>query len=93
MILKNHLKKVLPSLSSVAFVLAWFAIASPVRAVLPAPDGGYPGFNTAAGQNALFSLTTGSAEHRSWLVFALEQCRRQLQHRYGRGVASLQHGR
>jgi Chaperone of endosialidase len=27
--------------------------------VVPAPDGGYPGFNTAAGQKALFSLTTG----------------------------------
>jgi len=31
------------------------------QAVLPPPDGGYPGFNTAEGQNALFSLTTGSA--------------------------------
>jgi hypothetical protein len=29
------------------------------RAVLPAPDGGYPGGNTAEGQNALLSLTTG----------------------------------
>jgi uncharacterized coiled-coil protein SlyX len=28
--------------------------------VVPAPDGGYPGFNTAAGQKALFSLTTGA---------------------------------
>jgi hypothetical protein len=27
--------------------------------VVPAPDGGYPNFNTAEGQNALFSLTTG----------------------------------
>src|SRR5439155_872542 len=26
---------------------------------VPAPDGGYPGFNTAEGQNALFNLTTG----------------------------------
>lgn len=31
------------------------------RAVVPAPDGGYPRFNTAEGQNALFSLTTGVA--------------------------------
>ena len=30
-------------------------------AVVPAPDGGYPNFTTAEGQNALFSLTTGSA--------------------------------
>ena len=31
------------------------------QAVIPPPDGGYPGFNTAEGQNALFGLTTGSA--------------------------------
>jgi hypothetical protein len=31
------------------------------QAVVPPPDGGYPRFNTAEGQNALFSLTTGSA--------------------------------
>jgi hypothetical protein len=30
-----------------------------VQAVVPAPDGGYPGGNTAEGQNALLSLTTG----------------------------------
>src|SRR5205823_6833019 len=29
------------------------------QAVTPAPDGGYPGFNTAEGQSALLSLTTG----------------------------------
>jgi hypothetical protein len=32
-----------------------------VFGVVPPPDGGYPGFNTAEGQNALFSRTTGSA--------------------------------
>ena len=30
-----------------------------MRAVVPAPDGGYPGFNTAEGTDALFSLTSG----------------------------------
>ena len=30
------------------------------RAVVPPPDGGYPGFNTAEGTNALKTLTTGS---------------------------------
>jgi len=30
-----------------------------VQAVVPAPDGGYPGGNTAEGQAALFSLTSG----------------------------------
>src|SRR4029077_4597217 len=33
--------------------------ASNAFGVVPAPDGGYPGGNTAEGQNALFSLTTG----------------------------------
>jgi len=31
-----------------------------VQAVTPAPDGGYPGANTAEGQNTLLSLTTGT---------------------------------
>jgi Chaperone of endosialidase len=61
MILKNHLKRVMPSLSSVVFVLVCFAIAPLVRAVVPPPDGGYPNFTTAEGQNALLSLTTGVA--------------------------------
>ena len=30
-----------------------------MQAVVPAPDGGYPGGNTAEGQNALLSQTTG----------------------------------
>ena len=30
-----------------------------VRAVIPPPDGGYPGGNTAEGQNALLSLSSG----------------------------------
>ena len=42
-------------------MLACFRFLPGAQAVVPAPDGGYPGFNTAEGQNALFSLTTGSA--------------------------------
>ena len=45
----------------IAFVLAWFALSPIAQAVVPPPDGGYPGFNTAEGTKALFSLTTGSA--------------------------------
>jgi hypothetical protein len=45
----------------IPFALGCFALSSTARAVNPPPDGGYPGFNTAEGQNALFSLTTGSA--------------------------------
>ena len=41
------------------FTLATFALQPIVQAVVPPPDGGYPGGNTAEGQNALLSLTTG----------------------------------
>jgi hypothetical protein len=41
------------------FALACFALLPAVQAVSPAPDGGYPGGNTAEGQTALLSLTTG----------------------------------
>src|SRR5499427_2342573 len=43
----------------VAFTLICFALSPRAQAVVPPPDGGYPNFNTAEGQNALFSLTTG----------------------------------
>ena len=41
--------------------LACFALLPGAQAVMPPPDGGYAGFNTAEGQNALFGLTTGVA--------------------------------
>jgi len=41
-------------------VLNCFALLSTARAIVPPPDGGYPGGNTAEGQDALFSLTTGT---------------------------------
>jgi hypothetical protein len=41
-------------------LLACFAISPTVKAVVPPPDGGYPGFTTAEGQNALKNLTSGS---------------------------------
>ena len=58
---KNPIRR--PSLRRVflliPLVLACFGLAPMAQAVLPAPDGGYPGGNTAEGQDALFSLTTG----------------------------------
>jgi hypothetical protein len=39
--------------------LACFGLPAVSRAVSPPPDGGYPGNNTAEGQDALFRLTTG----------------------------------
>jgi uncharacterized coiled-coil protein SlyX len=40
-------------------VLASFAFSPVARAVTPAPDGGYPNGNTAEGEDALFSITSG----------------------------------
>src|SRR6266536_1958393 len=52
----NHIFRTL--LLALGF-FALCALAPLAQAVVPAPDGGYPGGNTAEGQNALFSLTTG----------------------------------
>ena len=48
-----QLKRAIP-LSFVA--LAWFGLLPRMQAVVPAPDGGYAGFNTAEGTQALFHL-------------------------------------
>src|SRR2546430_7926694 len=47
----------------IVVALAWFALSPPAQAQLPPPppDGGYPGFNTAEGDNALLSLTSGTS--------------------------------
>jgi trimeric autotransporter adhesin len=47
------------SLFFVAFGLVCFGFTTAVQAVSPAPDGSCPGGNTAEGQNALLSRTTG----------------------------------
>jgi hypothetical protein len=44
----------------IPLALAWVALSPAAQAVTPAPDGGYPNFTTAEGDNALFSLTTGT---------------------------------
>ena len=43
------------------FTLICSALSPRAQAVVPAPDGGYPGFNTAEGDNALLS-----SHHRHW---------------------------
>jgi endosialidase-like protein len=45
----------------IAVSLLCFQLLPGVRAVVPPPDGGYPGFNTAEGTKALQNLTTGAA--------------------------------
>ena len=44
----------------ITLTLFGFALSPRAQAVVPPPDGFYPGFTTAEGQNALFSLTTGA---------------------------------
>src|SRR5204862_3910429 len=44
----------------ILLLLASVGVSSKVQAVSPPPDGGYPRGNTAEGQAALFSLTTGT---------------------------------
>jgi trimeric autotransporter adhesin len=46
--------------AKILLVLACFELLPRAEAVVPPPDGGYPGGNTAEGQNALLSLTTGT---------------------------------
>jgi hypothetical protein len=60
---KKHMKTITNIIQTAVggFLLACVAALPDAQAVVPPPDGGYPGFNTAEGQNALFSLTTGFA--------------------------------
>jgi len=44
----------------ISLLIACFGLSPKIQAVVPAPDGGYPRGNTAEGENALFSLTTGT---------------------------------
>ncbi len=44
----------------VALLVGCFAFSPRARAVVPAPDGGYPGQNTAEGQSALLHLAGGT---------------------------------
>lgn len=52
------LRRGLPALL-LAPALGLLALSPTAQAVTPQPDGGYPNANTAEGEDALFSLTTG----------------------------------
>ncbi len=48
------------TLTTMLLALGLLALAPRTQAVVPAPDGGYPGGNTAEGTSALLSRTTGT---------------------------------
>jgi len=52
--------KILTDSVYVILVVICFALLPKTQGVVPSPDGGYPGGNTAEGQSALLSLTTGT---------------------------------
>ena len=49
----------LQNIIQISILMVCVGLLPKLQAVVPAPDGGYPGGNTAEGQNALLSLTTG----------------------------------
>jgi hypothetical protein len=50
---------------TILLVLACFGLLLKAQAVVPAPDGGYPGGNTAEGQNALLSLNVNTGTNNT----------------------------
>ena len=48
------------NLIPILILIACLVLSPKAQAVSPAPDGGYPGGNTAEGRSALLSLTTGT---------------------------------
>src|SRR6266705_346232 len=51
--------------TTVLLALGFSALSPIAQAVSPAPDGGYPGANTAEGQNALASLDTSAGTYNT----------------------------
>ena len=57
--MKTIIKTYVPFIA-IGLLLACLELSPEAQAVMPPPDGGYPGSNTAEGQNALLSRTTGT---------------------------------
>ena len=58
--LLTRLRRYAKHCGQVPLLVGCLALSPIARAVVPPPDGGYAGGNTAEGQNALLSLTTGT---------------------------------
>ena len=93
-----HLKKSIGrsslrlALLLIPLVFACFALSPMAQAVIPAPDGGYPGGNTAEGDNAFSAfLQPRRIQHSDWLAFALFATPPAAATRRWRGRARSQH--
>ena len=53
------------TLSLIISLLIGFAFLQPAQAVVPPPDGGYPGNNTAEGQKALLNLNVNNGTNNT----------------------------
>ena len=72
--------EILLKTTRIVALLSALLIAPVLLAVSPAPDGGYPGNNTAEGTSALFSLSSGIDNSGPSVPSALPQYDRQFQH-------------
>src|SRR5436190_17598213 len=79
----------------IALALACFALCQQVQSATDTPDpgGSLPVSNTADGQLALGSLTTGILQFSLWYIFTLKRHGRQILHRCRRCNAPCQHCR
>jgi len=73
-------------------VLTYFSALLTSQVVSPPPDGGYPGSNTAEGQNALLNLTSGT-NNTAFGWFSISSNTSALQYGRRRWDAFCQHRR
>src|SRR5438445_8943779 len=59
LVLSNSMSRSVFRCALLLISVSWLALSSETQAVTPAPDGGYFNGNTAEGDGALFSLTSG----------------------------------
>ena len=75
---RNRASAALPLLANPSFfygllTLGFFALSPTLRAVTPAPDGGYPNNNTAEGEEALFKLNLSYGNNTALGYHALHE--------------------
>ena len=66
-----------------AIALEFLALSPGMRAVTPPPDGGYPGANTAEGQDALFKSYYRRLQHGNWFRISEDEHHQSVQHGVG----------